>query len=213
MMVRGWFVLVVALLGCGSEAESQVSSITLAWQAPLASCANKSTIGQRLVVSLLVGGFSPCSLTVNPNDLSASNLCGPFRTGSIRPLLVTYSQRDPNAADHLVPIAYFVSSVNLCPDHLKSGQTTANVSLVDDGVTGKFIYQQSDIAAVSPGAPQPNCTNGLNEALQWAVTDGIQQDVGLNANCSCSAGASASGCSNLEEACANTLFPVGSGCG
>ena len=110
-----------------------------------------------------------------------------------------------------IPIAYFVSYVNLCEGHVPSGQNTVEMSLVDDGSTGKFVYKQSDIDAIPAGTPLPNCSNALPEALQWAANSAIDRSSTLG--CNCASGSSASGCTNLEQACGNTLFPTGPGCG
>ncbi|MBN1960457.1 MAG: hypothetical protein JW841_05885 [Deltaproteobacteria bacterium] len=215
MMSRFAILLLILMVGCGYAEDTFNSSVSITWQAPLSYCANSELLGDRLEVTMQVGGFSDlCELEVDPDTLTASNdECGPFRTGLDRPILISYSQRNPLQPDELVPIAYFVSYAKLCKDQLEPGQEEIDIVLVDDDNRGKFIYQQNEIDAIPSGVTDTTCNMTLQDALQWAKHKGISSIYSLDNNCYCSeTNVTKANCSNLEQACADTLFPLGSGC-
>ncbi len=190
---------------CGEAPNELLVRVALPWQAPLATCDERVAIGVDLEAVLEIGGdFESCVLDVDPTTLEASGTCDSILIGIVRPLGLGYWLPDPAAAGR-VWLAFLISWVDLRKENLDPGSDTKSVALVGDGVSGEFIHRDSDVTAL----PDKNAVNIANdeatfnlfEAQRWANLElfpkyGISFDRNTGDKTS-----------NLEEACAGTLFP------
>ncbi len=215
-MKRLWLCALVTIAACGAPEALPTATFSVSWQEPLLACEAEATLAERLEVWLQIGSYDPCQLNVNPGDLTATNECGEIMRGTVWPVALTYRMRAPAASMPSVPLAYFIGYLNLCEGSVDDDAKQVDLEFVNDGITSKFFYLPSELASLPQGRATPSCANRLEESLLWAATNliGSSPAERLDANCDCVAEAAApSGCSNLEEACANTLFTAPSACG
>jgi hypothetical protein len=206
MRARPLLSLLVLVAACGGADPEPVASLSVPWRAPLQSCIQAQALALSMVATLSVGGnFAPCTLAV-AGDLSASGDCGPYSTGRVRPLMVTYAMKNPSdSTARPRPLAYFVGFANLCAAALQSGQSTATVSLASS-TTSAFFYKQTDVVALQTvTADVASCAFALPEAESWAREQILSSSDTLDSDGDCATNPSGP-CWNLEEACAGTLF-------
>lgn len=204
--MRAPVLVLVAVVGCGAPEPAPVATLSVPWRAPLASCTQAQMLAQTMVATLSVGGnFAPCALAV-ASDLTASGECGPYPTGSVRPLMVTYAMKNPNDATQTPrPLAFVVGYANLCAAALQPGETTATVSLAS-GTTSAFLYKQTDVTALPTiNADVSSCNFALPESVSWARGQILARGDTLDSDGDCATNPGGP-CWNLEEACAGTLF-------
>ncbi len=187
--------IVVAILvaGCGNDG-TEALQLSIPWQAGL-SCPQRTQMGAKMAAVLKIGGHNDCNLAVDAATLEVSGNCDTITTGTVRPLLLTYTYDDQPTLPSIIPLAYWISYVNLCDDHLSPD--SREIEVVFGSASSKLVTTPSELAALpADTTTRPSCTDGLNEALQWAKTQieemGGNLDKDLDNN------------SNLAEVCTGT---------
>ncbi len=188
---------VAAVAGaCGTAVpETELSTLQVAWHAPLIDCTARASLSS-MTAALVIGGYqTDCVLDVDPISLEASGHCPDIAVGIERPLMVIYSLADPLDAGTVVPLALLVGSVDLRPESISSEHLS--VDLVADGTHALLLIDAAALAAL-PGPSTPDDDLPLFAARQWAQA----QLEARGATLDCDSDAAG----NLVEACASTLY-------
>ncbi len=197
--MKRWFLL-LGLAACAGPEPFNAFAVEVAWQA-LPSCPQRSTLGTQMQAHLDVSGdFAPCPLTVNPTTLTVSGSCPDIIIGCYRPLAIAYWLDD--GANPSVPLAYLIGAVDLREDALVGNDDVVSVSLVANGVQSELLYTDAAVAALPEATDLPPCWQAgprdLDDARVWAKEFLNREQVGFDED--------VDNLSNLEEACAGTIF-------
>lgn len=193
--MRATLLSVLLLTACGDIASEVSFATTIQWSALVECSAGQTAIGQNMRAILDIGGHEPCDLTVNPITLEATGQCERITIGIVRPLGLGYWY--PDSDDALQALAYVVGWVDL---KNVDNQDNIDVPLLGDGTSSVQIDTNAETEALPT---EEECdtvveveARNLCSAQAWARDRLALEDFDIDND----------DLSNLEEACANTLF-------
>lgn len=185
-------VLLLALAtGCGTDHGPTNMQVSVPWTAATGHCSSVSSDLARLGAVLEVSAHSPCQLAINASTLAASGTCEGIAPGLVRPLMIMYTVSAPSGGV-AEPVAFHLGYLDLTPATL-GGDETASISLANDGVRGRLVRTEADIAALPASSNEH-----LRYAETWFDDVAAARKYGLDAD--------DDNCSNLDEACNDTLY-------
>lgn len=204
--------LAVSLGACGQEPNGITG---LGVEVPFVAALDAGCVADGILAdteaALHVSGYgqSECALSVAA-DLSVSGSCSDYRGGTVRYLLIEYRLPGPTGA---IPYGYLLGYVDLRADALTDG--TATVALDGDGIRSLFVAEAAGLDFIINGQladVAPNADAPLDNGLRWFAealtgsTDSLfagRADLDLDSDA----------CSNLQEACSDTLLSaIDGGC-
>ncbi|MBI5508848.1 MAG: hypothetical protein HY903_08855 [Deltaproteobacteria bacterium] len=192
-----------AVSGCGADTEPVSFAVQIPFAVPLASCTQRTTIGQTLQAILDIGGHTACALAVDPPTLTSSGACEHITVGIVRPLGLGYYLPRPTPGSDSVPLAYVLGFVDLRREQLDAAAAAVPVDLTPGTPATKLLTVAADVVALRGdadcGAVVDATDKNLCAAEAWAKGrfNSIQpMNLDLDTD----------GTENVVEACAGTLF-------
>ncbi len=200
--LAGWGLVALAwLAGCGVEPAPEISlRFTGPGPSPLATQTCDASLDSELSAELRVGGYDGLDCPLEIVDRVATGSCDGIATGIVRPVVLVWMHPAPAhlGSSRPLPLAYFLTYVDLVKSSLEGGVDTISVSFVNDDVGGVIVTEQAEIDAID--SPAPGGATELDEAKAWLVEDGRQKnniwDLTLDHD--------SDTCRNLTEACNDT---------
>lgn len=189
-MKRMLAALGVALAACSEPSPPATFSINIPWTAAAAQCTDTSGDLAGLRASLEISSYPFCELAINPTTLAAYGSCADIQVGEVRSLAVIYRVVPIEAGVQPTVIAFHIGYVDLTGDDLADD---VSVALAHDGTSGHLVRTTNELLAL----PVANGTE-LREAETWLSALAAERGYNLDAD--------DDNCSNIDEACNNTLF-------
>ncbi len=198
----GWALVALTwLAGCGAEPTPGVAlRFDAPWPSSLVTQTCAASFDGLLSAELRVGGHVDLDCPLDIVDRVATGGCSGITTGIVRPVALVWIHPDPAGGESVrpLPLAYFLTYVDLVKTSLEGGQETVTVSFVDDDEQGVFLTEQAALDQLV--SPAPEDASELDDAKAWLIENGREENGVLDL----SLDHDDDTCRNLTEACNGT---------